>query len=55
MKRLNAFFESKVEVPRIKHGNKQTIETLINKEALLFAKCLRKEKLAWIPRLNNRK
>ncbi|MGQ9759686.1 MAG: hypothetical protein ACUVQ5_03825 [Candidatus Methanomethylicaceae archaeon] len=44
MKRLNQYFEVKVEVPRIKHCNRQTLETLINEEALLFAKYLRGEK-----------
>lgn len=29
MKQLNVFFESIVEVPRIRIGGKQTIETLI--------------------------
>jgi hypothetical protein len=43
-------FESIVELPRIKHGNKQTVETLINEEALLLAKYLRNEKQTWIPR-----
>ena len=35
---LNSFFESKVEIPRIRHDNKQTLETLINEEVLLLAK-----------------
>jgi CRISPR-associated protein Cas1 len=43
MRQLNKFFESIVEIPRIKVGMKQTIETLINEEALLFAKYLRTE------------
>ncbi len=47
---LNAFFESFVEIPRIKHGERQTIETLINEEALLFAKYLRNEREQWKPR-----
>ena len=51
MERLYGFFESKVDVARIKHGNRQTIETLINEEALLFAKYLRNEKQKWIPRM----
>ena len=51
MKKMNEFFESKVEVPRIRVGNKQTIETLINEEALLFAKYLRGEINDWKPRL----
>jgi hypothetical protein len=40
-----------VEIPRIRVGKKQTIETLINEEALLFAKYLRTEKNTWIPRI----
>lgn len=51
MDRLNAFFEDMVEVPRINVGERQTIETLINEEALLFAKYLRGETAAWVPRL----
>ena len=39
-----------VEIPRIKVGKKQTIETLINEEALLLAKFLRNERIDWIPR-----
>jgi len=38
-------------VPRIKVGKKQTIETLIGEEALLFAKYLRDEKPFWNPRI----
>ena len=49
--RLNELFELEVEVPRIRVGEKQTIETLINEEALLFAKYLRNEKPNWIPRI----
>jgi CRISPR-associated protein Cas1 len=51
MTRLNSFFESIVEVPRIKHGSKQTLETLINEEALLFAMFLRGERQTWKPRI----
>ncbi len=51
MKGLNAHFESVVELPRIKHGNKQTLETLINEEALLLAKYLRGERRTWVPRV----
>jgi len=40
-----------VEIPRIRHGNKQTIETLINEEAYLLAKYLRNEKPSWKPRI----
>ena len=49
--RLNNYFESMVEIPRIKVGSKQTIETLISEEALLLAKCLRDENGDWAPRI----
>lgn len=51
MKQLNAFFELVVEVPRIRLGGRQTIETLISEEALLLAKFLRGERKTWIPRI----
>lgn len=50
-KKLYDFLESTVEIPRIKVGNNQTIETLINEEALLFAKYLRDEREKWKPRI----
>jgi len=43
--------ELEVEVPRIRIGKKQTIETLINEEALLLAKYLRDERKTWTPRI----
>jgi hypothetical protein len=43
--------QTKVEVPRIRVGKKQEIETLINEEALLPGMCLRNEKKDWIPRI----
>jgi CRISPR-associated protein Cas1 len=51
LKELNDFFEFKVEVKRIRNGEHQTIETLINEEALLFAKYLRREISDWKPRI----
>ena len=48
---LNELFECWVDVPRIKHGSRQTLETLINEEALLLAKYLRDEKNSWLPRI----
>jgi len=48
---LNGLFECKVDVPRIKHGKRQTLDTLISEEALLLAKFLRGERDSWIPRL----
>jgi len=44
IKKLNAYFESKVEIPRIKYG-------MISEEALLLAKFLRNERKEWIPRV----
>jgi len=51
---LNDLFDRMIEVPRIKHGNRQTVDTLISEEALLFAKYLRNEKKEWIPRIVNK-
>jgi hypothetical protein len=51
MKQLNKYFESKVEVPRMRVGKRQTIETLITEEALFFAKYLREERPMWMPRI----
>jgi len=51
LKELNDFFEFKVEIKRIRNGEHQTIETLINEEALLFAKYLRQEIKTWDPRI----
>jgi len=50
MKQLDAFFQVAVDVPRIRIGKRQTIETLINEEALLFARYVRDERKTWIPR-----
>lgn len=47
---LNNLFDKMIEIPRIKHGNKQTLDTLISEEALLFAKYLRNERQNWNPR-----
>lgn len=43
----------KVEIPRIKHGKRQSLGTLINEEALLLAKFLRNERKEWTPRIVN--
>jgi len=48
---LDELFEDMVDVPRIKHGQRQTLGTLINEEALLLAKYLRGERDFWIPRV----
>lgn len=49
--KLNSFFESTVEIPRIRHGNRQTLETLIGEEALLLASYIRGESHEWAPRI----
>lgn len=51
MRDFYAYLEGKVEVPRIRHGARQTLETLINEEALLLAKYLRDERATWTPRI----
>jgi CRISPR-associated protein Cas1 len=53
VKALNQYFQSKVRMPRVRMGEQQEIETLINEEALLLAKYLRNEKQTWIPRTAN--
>lgn len=53
MKKLNLYFKSKVEVPRIKVGKRQEVETLIAEEALLFGRYLREEIDEWNPRIVN--
>jgi CRISPR-associated protein Cas1 len=51
MRDLNHYFQTKVDIPRMRRGSMQEIETLISEEALLFAKHLRRERKEWIPRL----
>jgi hypothetical protein len=51
MRELESSFELKVEIPLIKHGKRQRIETLINEETLLLAKYTRNEHKEWIPRI----
>jgi len=48
---LKQLFEKTVEIPRMRHGSKQTLDTLINEEAYLLAQYLRNEKQSWTPRL----
>jgi CRISPR-associated protein Cas1 len=50
-KGLDELFEGIVEVPRIRHGRRQTLGTLINEEALLLANYLRDERKTWVPRI----
>jgi hypothetical protein len=51
IKSLNEYFQTKVEIPRIRMGKRQEIETLINEEALLCAQYLRNERQSWKPRI----
>jgi len=48
---LNNFFKRTVEIPRIRIGQRQTIETLITEESLLLGKYLRDERKTWMPRI----
>jgi hypothetical protein len=50
-RKLDGWFEANAEIPRIRIEERQEIETLINEEALLFAKYLRNEKKEWTPRI----
>jgi CRISPR/Cas system-associated endonuclease Cas1 len=51
MRELNRFFESTVDIPRMRVGKRQTLETLISEEAQLLAKYLRNERKDWTPRI----
>lgn len=51
IRELYGLFESMIEIPRIRIGRRQTVETLINEEALLLAKFLRDERKTWTPRI----
>lgn len=53
MKELDKFFLSRVEIPAMRHGRSQAVETLISEEVLLLTKYLRNEKTDWIPRNAN--
>ena len=50
MNNFSKYFESTVEVPRMKIGKKQCIEALINEEALLLAQCIMSNRKIWKPR-----
>ena len=51
VKALNQYFKSKVRMPRVRMGEQQEIETLINEEASLLAMFLRHERQTWKPRI----
>jgi CRISPR-associated protein Cas1 len=48
---LNRHFQSTVEIPRIRMGDRQEMETLINEDASLLAMFLRQERQMWKPRI----
>ncbi len=47
---LSLLFQRTIEIPRIRHGSRQTIDTLINEEAFLLAEFLRNKRKSWKPR-----
>jgi CRISPR/Cas system-associated endonuclease Cas1 len=53
VKGLNQYFQKIAKISRIRMGEQQEIETLINEEALLFAKYIRNERKVWTPRIMN--
>jgi len=53
MKELDEFFQSRVEIPAMRHGKSQAVETLICEEALLLAKYLRNENAVWNAKIVN--
>lgn len=48
---MDKYLKTRVRIPRLTHGNKQRIETLISEEASLFAMYLRGERKTWNPRI----
>ena len=53
VKALNQYFQSNIRIPRVRMGEQQEIETLINEEAFLLAKFLRNERQSWKPRTDS--
>ena len=51
MREIELCFVSNVNIPLIRHGKRQKIETLIIEEAQLLALYLRDEKKVWVPRI----
>jgi len=51
MNKLYEFLQITVKYPRIYHGDKQTIETLINEECMYLAQYLRGDIKSWNPRI----
>ena len=53
LKTLDLYLKTKVSIPKIRMGQQQEIEILVNEEALLFAQYLRNEKQTWTPRIGS--
>ena len=53
--KLNDYFETNVEIPRMRVGKRPILETLVSEEALLFAKYLRKEEKEGVLRIEIKK
>lgn len=51
MNGINKYFETIIEISRMKVGNRQTLETMIGEKALLLVKYLRNERQNWSPRI----
>ena len=51
MRECTSFSSPRWMFPGLRVGRTQTVETLINEEALLLAKFLRDVKMKWIPRV----
>jgi len=51
MRELDEVFMSRVEIPAMRHGKTQVIETLITEETLLLANYLRNENTEWTSRI----
>ena len=53
MAMLDDFFDSVVNVPRLKYGEKQAVSSLINEEAMQLGSYLREENKKWVPRISD--
>lgn len=49
--KLQNYFQQRVQVPRMKVGKQQELETMVDEEALLLGKYLRNERAIWKPRI----
>lgn len=50
-RRFYAYLDWHIGIPRIQHGDRSSIATLITEEASLLAMYLRNEKKEWLPRI----